>query len=185
MTTDSRMVWKPHVRQLRATSIRVYSAVAVADPLSFLREHVGAENAIVVIEAIECVSAVLLKDATLDTATMLHAQGFSASRKAQARIARTATGWIGDAVHECDCGVPGALQVVATDERMMCLGERLDTNTGASRYGEARITPYTLPLPNGTSQVDAQFRNYYQETASGRLACIAHRVTALVAREET
>jgi hypothetical protein len=193
MSNSIRTTKRSLGRQLQPTAISVIGPTAVSDPHAFLREHLG-DDAIVVIESADRVRTVTLASLAIDATTILHAhilhahflhaQGFSASRKCQARVARTPQGWIGDAVCECDAATPGARQVLASDGRMMCLGTRVEAGSSETTYGEARIKPFALPIPNGPSQVDVQFRNYHEETASGRLACIAHRVTGFVAREE-
>jgi hypothetical protein len=182
MSNSIRTTKRSLGRQLQPTAISVIGPTAVSDPHAFLCEHLG-DDAIVVIESTDRVRTVTLASLAIDATTTLHAHGFSASRKCQARVARTLQGWIGDAVCECDAPTPGARQVLASDGRMMCLGTRVEAGSSETTYGEARIKPFVLPIPNGPSQVDVQFRNYHEETASGRLACIAHRVTGFVARE--
>jgi hypothetical protein len=183
MTTDTRTTRPALDRGLHETAIALHGPTPIADPAAFLREHAGADDAIVVIEATDRVRTERLQSSTIDARTTVHAHAFSATRRSQARVARTPHGWIGDAVRECDGASADARRVLAGDERMMCLGERVDSDATTTRYGEARIKPFALPVPNGPNQVDVAFRNYYEETATGRLACVAHRVTGFVARE--
>jgi hypothetical protein len=183
MNHSSRLSKRSLERRLQPAAIVVHGQEAIVDPHKFLHDHLG-EDAIVVIESTDRVCVERLQELTSDFGAVLHAHGFSASRKAQARVARAAQGWVGDALRECEIATAGSRQTVAADGRMMCLGERGETSASGTTYGEARIKPYTLPIANGPAQVDVMFRNYFEETASGRLACIAHRVTGFVAREE-
>lgn len=183
MTKRSRITKRALARDLEETWIVTDGPRAIDDPNAYLRSQLG-DDATVVVESVDCVRTAYLDSVMLDDQITIHAHGFAASRRCQARVARTPHGWIGDAVHECDARTAGARQVVASEGRMMCLGERVEAGTTGSAYAEARIKSYTLPMPDGPRQIDVAFRNYYEETASGRLACVAHRVTGFVAREE-
>jgi hypothetical protein len=183
MTSRTRITRRALARNLEDTWILADGPRAIDDPNAFLRDQLGLD-ATVVVESTDRVRTEHVRSVTLDAQCTIHAHGFSSSRQCQARVARTPNGWIGDAVRECGASTPGARQVMASDGRMMCLGERVEADSGGTTYAEARIKPYILPMPDGPRQVDVAFRNYYQETASGRLACVAHRVTGFVARGE-
>lgn len=171
-------------RQLKNTWIVITDAHAVTDPLAFLRTELGSRSdAIVVMEETDRVATVALDKVTVSERT-LHLHGFSKTAAAQARAARAGTGWVADSVRECDQSTAGARKVLAQDGRMMCLGERIP---GTSGFAEARIQQYEIqvPLPamSEATQLDVAYRNYHEETASGRHACIAHRAVEFVARE--
>jgi hypothetical protein len=178
--TDTRMTKRDLERQLQEAWIVTKTSAAVADALAFLTAELGGANdAVVVAEESDRVLTVSLGELSIGEKT-LHLHAFSKSARAQARVARTAAGWVGDAVRECDIGTAGARHVLAQDGRVMCLGERIP-NTRA--FAEARIKPYEIPAATGGDQIDVTYRNYHEETASGRLACIAHRAVEFVARE--
>lgn len=178
--SESRIRPRELARQLLESSIVMTESAEVTDPVKFLHAHTGsAEDAVVVAEETDRVVAVSLSEFRLSERT-LHLHAFSAGTRSQARAARTASGWVADAVHECDATRDGARRVLAQQGRAMCLGERI---SGTNTFAEARIRPYGLPAPGDASQLDVLFWNYFEETASGRLACIAHRVIGFVARE--
>lgn len=174
---------KRHIdRTLQDASLMIKRPTLVADATSFLKTELGnASDGMVVVEETDRVIIVALAELAVSEKTQ-HLHGFSKSARAQVRVARTAEGWIGDSVRECDAGTQGARPVLAQDGRMMCLGERVSVS-GPATYAEARIKPYQLAVKIDAKQVDVTFRNYYEETASGRLACIAHRAVEFVARE--
>lgn len=169
-------------RKLQDVCVVIKQPAMVADATSFLKAELGSGNdCVVVVEETDRVITVPLAELSVTEKT-LHLHGFSKSARTQARAARTPAGWIGDAVRECDAGTQGAQPVLAQDGRMMCLGDRVSVS-GPATYAEARIKPYQLAVKIDAKQVDVTFRNYYEETASGRLACIAHRAVEFVARE--
>jgi len=183
MTTQDRMKKPARARSLEPAWITVDGPRVVANPHEYLRGKLG-DDATIVIESTDRVQTVGMPSLRIDAETTLHAHGFAPSRKCQARVARTPQGWIGDSVCECDSPTAETREVLACDGHMMCLGERLDAGAFGTTYGEARIKAFTLPIDDGPTQVDIKFRNYYEQTASGRLTCIAHRVTGFVARKE-
>lgn len=178
--SNSRLTKRQIDRKLQDACIVIKRPTAVADASSFLKAELGSgSDCVVVVEETDRVITIPLAELSI-TETTLHLHGFSKSTLAQARVARTATGWIGDAVRECDAETASARHVLAQDGRMMCLGERV---SGTTTYAEARIKPYQLPIKIEAKQLDVAYRNYYEETATGRLACVAHRAVEFVARE--
>ena len=159
-------------RQLQDAWIVMKDSHAVADPLVFLRAELGAaSDAIVVIEETDRVVTLSLATAIVTDRT-LHLHAFSKDARAQARVARTISGWVGDSARECDASAVGARKVRAQDGRVMCLGER----TSAS-------SPYEIPVRPESKQLDVVYRNYHEEIASGQLVCIAHRAIEFLPRE--
>jgi hypothetical protein len=178
--SNARLTKRQIDRKLQDACIVIKRAATVADATSFLKAELdSATDCVVVVEESDRVITVPLGEVSVTEKT-LHLHGFSKSARAQARVARTAAGWIGDSVRECDAGTVGAQAVLAQEGRMMCLGERVP---GTNTYAEARIKPYQLSVKVEAKQIDVNYRNYYEETASGRLACIAHRAVEFVARE--
>jgi hypothetical protein len=178
--SDTQSTKRQSSRALQDAFIVIKSPTTVMDAVSFLKtELASAGDSVVVVEETDRVITVALAELSIGERT-LHLHGFSKSARAQARVARTATGWIGDAVRECDADDAGARKVLAQDGRMMCLGERVpNTDT----FAEARIKAYRLPVKVEARQIDVTYRNYHEEAANGRLACIAHRAVEFVARE--
>lgn len=178
--TDTRISQRNLDRRLQATWIVSRSATTVTDAIPFLKAELGgASDAMVVVEETDRVITVPLTELAVGAKT-LHLHAFSKLARAQARVARDATGWVGDSVRECEAGTAGARAVLAQDGRVMCLGERV---AGTGTFAEARIKPYAIPAAIRADQLDVAYRNYHEETASGRLACIAHRAVEFVARE--
>jgi hypothetical protein len=177
--SERRLTKREIERALKDASIVIKSPSVIADAVSFLKGELSdAADAVVVVEETDRVITVRLTELTVSDKT-LHLHAFSKSARAQARVARTQAGWVADAVLECDEGTAGARKVLAQDGRVMCLGERVpNTNT----FAEARIKPYELPVKADVKQIDVTYRNYHEETASGRLACIAHRAVEFDAR---
>ena len=167
-------------RQLQDAWIVMKDSHAVADPLVFLRAELGAaSDAIVVIEETDRVVTLSLATAIVTDRT-LHLHAFSKDARAQARVARTISGWVGDSARECDASAVGARKVRAQDGRVMCLGER---TSASSAFAEARISPYEIPVRPESKQLDVVYRNYHEEIASGPLVCIAHRAIEFLPRE--
>lgn len=178
--TDTRMTKRDLERRLQDAWIVTKPAAAVADAIAYLKAELGGANdAMVVAEETDRVITVALGELSIGEKT-LHLHAFAKSARAQARVTRTTAGWVGDAVRECDAETAGARHVLAQDGRVMCLGERIP---GTRTFAEARIKPYEIPTATGGDQIDVTYRNYHEETASGRLACIAHRAVEFVARE--
>jgi hypothetical protein len=178
--SNARLTKRQIDRKLQDACIVIKRPAPVADATSFLKAELGSgSDCVVVVEETDRVITIPLAELSITEKT-LHLHGFSKSACAQARAARTTAGWIGDAVRECDAGAANAQQVLAQEGRMMCLGERVP---GTTTCAEARIKPYQLPVKIEAKQLDVTYRNYYEETATGRLACIAHRAVEFVARE--
>ncbi len=169
-------------RSLCAAHILLTRASTVADPAAFLREHLD-DNAIVVVEKTDAVTTLRLRDLRIDEKT-LHVHGFSSAKISQARAARTGESWHADAVRECADIESNARKVLAQSRTHMCLGKQTSATNEGVTMAEARIKPYTLPIASSAcGQHDITYINYFEALPSGRLVCIAHRVTGIVARE--
>jgi len=121
------MIWRPP--QLWQTSIVLTGCGPVADPHEFLREAVG-DDAIAVIERMSEVVVGRLSEVAFD-ATMLHIHAFSGERKVQARMARSDSSWVGDAVREVSGGeAASAREVWARPGLHLCLGKATSDETG-------------------------------------------------------
>ena len=181
-TPTARVTARDLSSKLETAHIVLTPQAATQDPAAFLRAHL-ADDGLAVIERTDEVSIVELKHLTIDAKTIaIHA--FSASRKAQVRLARADSTWRGDAVRECAQGDTGSIAVQAQRRTHMCLGTRVASTSNSITLAEARIKPYTLPIaPSTSDQHDIAHINYFEQTTSGRLVCIAHRVTGIVARE--
>lgn len=170
------MTWHPP--KLTATRIIVTEPVVVDDAAGFVSRWLDA-TAIAVVERHADVRVVSLGDVTFDEhTTSVHA--FADAKRTDVRAIRTAEGWLVDAVSE-GTDVDGSRPVLARPGRHLCLGKAIPSTGPGTTMREARIRPYTLPV---AIPVDANacvdYVDYYAEdTTTGELHCIAHRVVRI------
>lgn len=171
----------PARRPLRDAHISAIGPIVLPDDaaaLRFLSDSVGATG-LAVVESTDTVGTVAVGELLLDS-RVRHAHAFSHERKSQARVARRGTGWVGDSVHECKAGDPGARPVGAVERTQMCLGSVVEVGSGGATLAEARINRYTLPLAlcawTVGGQADVIWVEYHEPDSFGRFRCTAHRV---------
>jgi len=167
---------------LTKAHIAITTTSTIAEPLKFLQEQLTPES-LVVVEMSDQVRVLHLNDVVWNEKT-LQAHGFCPSKKSQARVARAGDTWLADAVRECDDTQTNAQPVYAQARVHMCLGTKVAASNQGTTMAEARIKPYILPVsPSASGQHDISYLNYFQQTKTGRLACVAHRVIGIIDRE--